>query len=396
MKTHSRRRRTSWLIATALAVATLAACAATAWAVEPLEPLLVAEDAASGSSEDKGSGTARFVSMGDWGTTNVGSSGLAHEIGERNPHFVLTLGDNFYETGVKSAEDPLFDTIFEKQFSHKNLDKTPFVAVCGNHDYYGNCSAQIAYSSRSKNKRWKMPHFYYSRVEEHNGVKVFVLALDTWRLVGGDALLAYDVRTGQAAIRSEDALDEAVRTGEISAEGARALKARVPMLASGSGRSASGHEQSQDQISPFIDHKQWAWIEEQLASAKSQGVDWIVAMGHFPVYSATVKEHGDTAILKPRLAKILREYGVHAYFSGHDHVLQHIQMEQGGVNYFGSGAGGKKHDTMNWRYPGARGLAPGAIGVMYHEASKSELTTTFLSAVADGSIKEVYRVMFRK
>ncbi len=34
--------------------------------------------------------------------------------------------------------------------------------VCGNHDHYGNCSAEIAYTKQSA--RWYFPNYYYKQV----------------------------------------------------------------------------------------------------------------------------------------------------------------------------------------------------------------------------------------
>ena len=34
--------------------------------------------------------------------------------------------------------------------------------LCGNHDHYGNESAEVAYTQRSK--RWYMPELYYTEV----------------------------------------------------------------------------------------------------------------------------------------------------------------------------------------------------------------------------------------
>ena len=66
-------------------------------------------------------------------------------------HFTLALGDNFYFNGVKNEYDPRFKNTFEDVFTEKNLNM-PWFMQLGNHDYYGNASAQIAYTNKSN--RW--------------------------------------------------------------------------------------------------------------------------------------------------------------------------------------------------------------------------------------------------
>ena len=72
-----------------------------------------------------------------------------------------------------------------------------------------------------------------------------------------------------------------------------------------------------------------------------------ISLSHpLPVWS--VAEHGPTWELVSKLKPLLEEFGVSAYFCGHDHNMQHIQ--DGGVEYFVVGAGhlidpSKKHEV---------------------------------------------------
>lgn len=76
---------------------------------------------------------------------------------ERGCRFTLLVGDNIYDSGVSSVDDPRFQTRFERPYAI--FGDYPFYLIPGNHDWDGNVQAQIDYSSRST--RWRMPHFHY-------------------------------------------------------------------------------------------------------------------------------------------------------------------------------------------------------------------------------------------
>lgn len=67
---------------------------------------------------------------------------------------VLLLGDNFYNTGVTSVDDPQFKTKFEDPYKELKLR---FFPVLGNHDALGNWQAEIDYTS----ERWNLIARYY-------------------------------------------------------------------------------------------------------------------------------------------------------------------------------------------------------------------------------------------
>src|SRR5690606_8880847 len=59
-------------------------------------------------------------------------------------NFTISVGDNFYPTGVQSTQDYQWISSFESIYTHHLLHEPWFVAL-GNHDYEGNVQAQIDY-----------------------------------------------------------------------------------------------------------------------------------------------------------------------------------------------------------------------------------------------------------
>ncbi len=120
--------------------------------------------------------TVRFFTFGDWGSGTQNQKDVAAATAkvckERGCDFGLLLGDNFYESGVSSTEDPLWKSRYQDIYQGLNI---PFYVALGNHDWRGNAQAQVDYSK--KDSRWKMPAFYYSVIypEQNPIVEIFVL-----------------------------------------------------------------------------------------------------------------------------------------------------------------------------------------------------------------------------
>ena len=212
-----------------------------------------------------------FLIVGDWGRNGEPDQlAVATQMGivaqATDAKFVISVGDNFYENGVATVDDPQWQSSFEKVYTAPSL-QVPWHAVLGNHDYHGNCDAQIAYGKTSK--RWTMPARYFSRTEKidaANTVEFFFL--DTTPMSKPDA-------------------DE-------------------PKL--------HGNAKSQDVPA------QVAWLE---AALKASVASWKIVIAHHPVYSGG--QHGDTPYIIEHILPLLEKYQVTAYFNGHDHDLQHLQ-----------------------------------------------------------------------
>jgi tartrate-resistant acid phosphatase type 5 len=109
-----------------------------------------------------------FFSLGDQGSGSKAQRQVAAAMEQeavRNgkPDFILLLGDNFYNNGVSTIFDPQWKDKFEEIYSGLALEKTPFIAVLGNHDHRRNAQAQVQYSKEGRgSKRWQMPDRFFS------------------------------------------------------------------------------------------------------------------------------------------------------------------------------------------------------------------------------------------
>ncbi|HLU66021.1 MAG TPA: metallophosphoesterase [Kofleriaceae bacterium] len=151
-------------------------------------------DAAPGGPDDQADGGApaepvRFVVMGDTGEGNEAQRQVAIRIRDlcaaEGCELVLLLGDNIYDDGVASVDDPQWLTKFEEPYADIDL---PFYAVLGNHDYGGELLSidlpgignewhkgpiEVAYTDQSD--KWRMPATFYTLRVGNVGI----IALDT-------------------------------------------------------------------------------------------------------------------------------------------------------------------------------------------------------------------------
>ena len=132
-----------------------------------------------------------FLVVGDWGDGQSRATAAAvaramGEIGAQNGiSFVISTGDNFYESGVDSTVDTKWQSSFEEIFNAPSL-QVPWYPVLGNHDYGGSTSAQIEYSK--KNRRWTMPNHYFSVSKTFGNASADFFFLDTQRMKGNTLL----------------------------------------------------------------------------------------------------------------------------------------------------------------------------------------------------------------
>lgn len=197
------------------------------------------------------------------------------------PDAVLALGDTHHYQGVQSTADPLWMTNYELIYSHPEL-QVEWYPVCGNHEYRGNPQAVVDYSDISR--RWVMPNRYYSKAFKDGETTVRVVFLDTTPLI-------------DKYRKKSDTYPDAV------------------------------NQNPEAQIE---------WLEKTLAETTE---DWIVIVGHHPIYAYTDKEDTERSDMQKRVDSILRKHKVDMYICGHIHNFQHIRKDDSDIDYVVNSSG---------------------------------------------------------
>lgn len=195
------------------------------------------------------------------------------------PEAVLALGDVHHFSGVASTADPLWTTNYELIYSHPEL-MIPWLPVLGNHEYRGNTQAVLDYAQVSR--RWMMEGRYYTKVfteEDEGKVSIRVIFLDT-----------------------------------------------TPMI------DRYHHNSTYPDVDSQNVEAQLEWLDRTLHDAKE---DWVVVVGHHPVYAQTSKELIEQLDMQRRLLPILDKYAkkVDMYVCGHIHNFQHIRRGNDGIDF---------------------------------------------------------------
>lgn len=247
----------------------------------------------------------RLLQLGDWGgdqnandqyTTpaQIATANAMGIIGEElYIQGVLALGDNFYYQGIDGACNldscsERFNMTFVDVYNSTSL-QVPWYVISGNHDWYGNVSAEIEYSKINQN--WVYPNFYHKKTLYSNdkSISVDIILIDTILFTGLDVGNAYP----------------------------------------------------QNNVDPV----QYNFIVDALKQSKA---DYILVGGHYPVYS--ICEHGNTITLINDLIPLFEKYGAH-YFSGHDHCAEYFYNNNVAYVLNGMGHGCCYHNISSQDIP---------------------------------------------
>ena len=76
---------------------------------------------------------------------------------------------------------------------------------------------------------------------------------------------------------------------------------------------------------------QLQWLDATLSAATEE---WVIVVGHHPIYAYTDKAESERTDMQQRLGTIIRRHGnVDVYACGHVHNFQHIRRDNDGIDY---------------------------------------------------------------
>jgi len=242
---------------------------------------------------------------------------------------IAAPGDVHHFKGVRSVADPLWMTNFETIYSHPEL-MIDWYPTLGNHEYRGNTQAVLDYANVSA--RWTMPDRYYTVV-----------------LADGDGSEKVSVRL--------------------------VFLDTTPIM-----------EKYRTDTSTYLDAchqdytRQLEWADSVLTAAKE---DWVVVLGHHPIYADTGKDDSERGDMQRRLNPVLlRHKNVSFYICGHIHNFQHIRRSGADIDYVVNTSGSLSRPKVK-AIEGTQ-FCSGLPGFSLVTADKSHLSLHFIDR--DGNV----------
>ena len=229
-----------------------------------------------------------FILIGDWGGADKPPYSTPQQLlvrdimdgvsSKHNVTAIISCGDNYYKKGVKNEYDVRFKQTFENVYNTTNLLNIPWFAINGDHDWKGNVSAQIEYSSKHSLK-WNMYNYYYTKI---------------WKISSKTSLQIIFIDT------------------IILCENNKNIGSKSDI--------------------------QYKWIENTLKQSNST---YILIVGHYPIYSYSWHGPTKclNKLKYKILNKYKHKKPIIGYVCGHDHILQFIEIKNEFLHFIVSGAG---------------------------------------------------------
>ena len=156
--------------------------------------------------------------------------------------------------------------MFQDVYTAESL-QTPWYVICGNHDHYGNCSAEIAYTNVSR--RWTFPDYYYSKVCTDYYCTIqgicrvqIITTLALWYTTL-EYLQVFDIPGSDKKLAV--VFIDTVQLAGLTHPTLRSLPPAGP-------------------VSHVTAESQWDWINQTLSqyANPSANVQWTIVVGHYP------------------------------------------------------------------------------------------------------------------
>ena len=235
------------------------------------------------------------------------------------PAALVLLGDNFYGQLDGGVSSPRWETQFEQMYPPSAFPG-PCYALLGNHDYNlepgGKCEAQLAYATAHAGTRWTMPAKWYRfDFPQAEPLATFLMLDSNYQKATAEKL----------SLTPEERAAQAV------------------------------------------------WLRAELA--KPRTAPFLIVCGHHPLYSNA----GDSKILIQEWDELFRQNGVHTYFCGHIHDLEHLEFSGHPTSFVVSGGGGTTlRNSLDEKSTAQNQFGRGVHGFTHLEMAPGRLTIRHL------------------